>query len=75
MYRSMLGSHIDANSDTNGGSGGNSGHGSNGRRVSYICNTLRYALSGGVFRWLQITGGLDFERRSQVKMASIWIAL
>jgi cytidylate kinase len=61
----MLGGHIDANSDMNGGSG--SGNTSSGRRVSYMCNTLRYALAGGVFRWLQISAGLDFERRAQVR--------
>ena len=58
----MLGGHIDANSDpAAAGRGGGSG-----RRVAYVSNTLRYALAGGVFRWLQITGGLDFERHAQV---------
>jgi hypothetical protein len=33
---------------------------------SCVSSTLRVAMSGGVFRWLQISAGRDFERRAQV---------
>lgn len=54
--RNLLGSHIDINSSS---------------RVALVqppvvASTLRYALSGGVFRWLQISGGRSFEIQTQV---------
>lgn len=90
MPRSMLGGHIDANCDSAyiSGKGGGSGNGSSGmggdtcpgdsrpaRRASYVSNTLRYTLAGGVFRWLQISSGLEFERRAQVILNDIAAAL
>ena len=55
--RSMLGMHMDANS----------GSCEAGRGASYVSSVLRFALAGGVFRWLQISAGRDFERRAQVR--------
>lgn len=58
-FRSLLGPHIEINS---------SHHFSLGQTDSSSCvaSTLRYTLAGGVFRWVQISGGRDFEKQAQV---------
>jgi hypothetical protein len=49
----MLGSHIDTNDDSSG--------------EVFIGRVLQVGLAGGVFRWLQIGCGVNFEERMQVQ--------
>jgi hypothetical protein len=59
-FRSLLGPHVEINSSQHFPVFGQTDS------SSCVASTLRYALAGGVFRWVQISAGRDFEKQAQV---------